>query len=97
MNLDRIIRKPIITEKSLRDASLGIFTFEIDVKATKQQIKKAIEKMYKVHVKEVTTSIIKGRKQFAGKRRIAFTTPDRKKTRVKLKEKESIELFEVGK
>ena len=57
-----IIKKPLITERSLEEAKKGIFIFEVDQKAEKLQIKQAVEKMYNVHVKDISVSIAKGKK-----------------------------------
>jgi len=92
-----IIKKPIITEKSLYDAAAGIFAFEVDKNATKGKIKQAIEEMFKVHVKRLSTVITKGKKRLVGRKRIAIMEPAKKKARVKLQNGEKIDLFEVGK
>jgi len=91
-----IINKPIITEKSLKDATNGIFTFDVDRNAKKPQIKKAIEEIFKVHVRAVSTNIVKGKKRMVGRKRLASTEPDKKKARVRLAKGEKIDLFEVG-
>lgn len=91
-----IINKPIITEKSLKDATSGIFTFHVDRNAQKREIKKAIEEIFKVHVKSVSTNIVKGKKRLVGRKRLVSTEPDKKKARVRLAAGEKIDLFEVG-
>jgi large subunit ribosomal protein L23 len=51
-----IIKKPVITEKATKLSELSNrFTFEVDRKANKIEIKNAIEKMYGVHVTDVHT------------------------------------------
>ena len=51
-----IIKKPVITEKAtFASESRNAFTFEVDRKANKLEIKNAVEKMYGVHVTEVRT------------------------------------------
>ncbi len=51
-----IIKKPIITEKATgMSENQNRFTFEVDSKANKLQIKDAVEKMYGVQVTEVRT------------------------------------------
>ena len=51
-----VIIKPIITEKAtFASEGNNVFTFEVERKANKIEIKKAIEKMYSVHVTEVRT------------------------------------------
>jgi len=91
-----ILTKPIITEKSLKDASNGVFTFEVNKYANKIEIKKAIEEMFKVHVKRVTTTLRKGKERRVGNKRLIVKNPDSKRARVKLLAGEKIDLFEVG-
>jgi len=94
--MEYIIRKPIITERSFADAQSGIFTFLVDPKAIKIEIKKAIEELFKVHVKSISTSMMKGKKRLVGKRRLPVYETDLKKVRVTLAKGEKIDLFEVG-
>lgn len=96
MPMADIIKKPIITEKSLRDARDGVFTFEVAKDATKGQIIKAVGDIFKTHVKSVTTVIAKGKKRFSGQRRRLVYEPNTKRARVKLAAGEKIDLFEVG-
>lgn len=91
-----IVKRPIITEKSLMDARSGIFTFEVDREANKNQIRDAVEKLFKVHVKKITTATFKGKKRLVGKKRMPVESPDRKKAWMKLAKEEKIDLFEVG-
>lgn len=88
-----IIRKPIITERSayLKERGNKII-FQVDVNANKRDIKKAVEKVFNVHVTSVNTLNVMGKvKRFGkgfGKR------PDWKKAIVTLKEGDKIELLE---
>lgn len=91
-----IIKSPVITEKSLNDAKIGVFTFAVSKETDKQEIRKAIESMFKVHVKDITTVLRKGKKKHAGKKRTAVMEPDVKIARVKLGKEEKIDLFEVS-
>jgi len=55
--MQTIIKKPLITEKATSASEkLNRFTFEVDRKANKIEIKNAVEKMYGVHVTDVRTS-----------------------------------------
>lgn len=96
MTISFIIKRPIITEKSLSDVQNGVFTFEVDKKATKIQVKKSIEEMFNVHVQAVRTVRRKGKKRLIGKRRQIIYGADIKIARVKLASDEKIDLFEVG-
>ena len=54
--MQTIIKKPVITEKATKLSELSNrFTFEVDRKSNKIEIKNAIEKMYGVHVTDVHT------------------------------------------
>ena len=54
-----ILKKPLITEKaSALSEKAGKYTFLVEKKANKLEIKKAVEKMYGVNVEEVNTLII---------------------------------------
>jgi len=87
---------PIITEKSLKDAKNGRYTFIVTTGARKPEIKKEIEKIFGVHVVSIQTSKVGGsvKRNFKGYRQ---STLAQKKARVTLKEKESIDLFEEKK
>lgn len=91
-----IIKRPLITEKSLKDAASGIYTFEVKKTASKREIKDAVEQMFKVHVHLVTTTVNHGKTKLAGKKRLRIKEPDMKKARVKVSAGEKIEYFELG-
>ena len=61
MNLYDVIKKPVITEKSMIALEAGKYTFEVNKKATKVQIAKAVEKLFEVKVLNVNTMIVKGK------------------------------------
>ena len=50
-----IIIKPIITEKSMEDMAYGKYTFMVDRRANKTEVKKAIETIFDVKVEKVNT------------------------------------------
>ena len=66
--LYQILKRPLITEKSnqLREAG-QIITFEVDREANKIEIKQAVEKAFKVKVKDVRTSITAGKAKRFGR------------------------------
>jgi large subunit ribosomal protein L23 len=58
MEAEIVVKYPLSTEKSLRlMESENKLIFVVDTRATKQDIKKAIEEMFKVKVSKVTTHI----------------------------------------
>tara|TARA_Y100000590_G_C15715881_1_gene1011861 strand:- start:2279 stop:2602 length:324 start_codon:yes stop_codon:yes gene_type:complete len=62
-----IIHKPILTEKSTNLNQFNQYSFRVDLKANSLEIKTAIEKIFKVKVSRVNTSIVRGKlKTFKG-------------------------------
>ena len=77
MVAEEVIIKPIITEKTAMGQSQGKYTFKVHKKATKVDVKMAVEKLFGVKVLGVNTSIIKGAKKTRNGR--VYTTADWKK------------------
>ena len=86
------LKKPLITEKNSFMAEYGVYVFEVDKKATKTDVKKAVEKFFRVKVDSVRTSVCRGRsrKTRMGESKVKYW----KKAMVKLAEGEKIKLFE---
>ncbi|WP_138160025.1 50S ribosomal protein L23 [Peptoniphilus catoniae] len=88
-----LIRKPIITEKSMELIEERKYTFQVEKTATKPEIKKAIEEIFGVEVESVNTMNMYGKLKRQGAhqgRRASW-----KKAIVKLKESSKpIEFFE---
>ena len=93
MNEYDIVVRPIITEKStlLKDAG-NQYVFEVQRAANKIEIKKAVEKLFKVKVVSVHVSNMEGKKKRLG--RFAGKKSDWKKAIVKLSPKDKITIFE---
>ena len=92
-DIHQIIQRPIITERStIEREERNIVTFEVDPRATKPQIKQAVEKLFAVSVIEVHTARIRGKNRRMG--RNVGRKPLWKKARVRLAEGQNIEFFE---
>lgn len=87
-----IIIKPVVTEKSMDLLADNKYTFIVDRKANKTEIKNAIEGIFKVKVDKVATMIVKGKTKRMG--RFEGKTPNRKKAIVTLKPGHKIRLFD---
>ena len=88
-----IIIKPIITEKSLADIQNKKYVFEVAKKATKPQIKHAVEEIFKVKVKKVNTANVFGKIKRQG--RTEGLTGNYKRAVVQLSsDSKSIEFFD---
>lgn len=97
MDLKEVIIRPVITEKSMADTARGFYTFRVNKKATKLQIKEAIQKLFKVKVVFLRTMIMKGKTKLAGRLRKRIETSAFKKAIVKLDKNQKIEIFETTK
>jgi large subunit ribosomal protein L23 len=94
MRIQEIIRRPLITEKSteLRDDK-NVIAFEVDRRANKIDVKRAVEAQFKVKVAEVRIANVHGKTRRQG--RFVGQRPDWKKAYVRLREGEKpIEFFE---
>lgn len=56
-----IIKSPLVTEKTAQDSAFRKYAFCVDKNANKIQIKRAIEKIYKVKVAKVAALTVKGK------------------------------------
>jgi len=79
-----VIRRPLITEKGLGvKETQNTLVFEVAPKATKTEVKQAVEVLFKVKVAAVRTSTVAGKERRRGK--YAGYRPDWKKAFVRLK------------
>lgn len=85
-----IIKAPVITEKSQMAQANGQYTFKVDPKANKTEIKLAIEKIFNVKVVKISTINEKPKKKRVG--RYTGLTNRSKKAIVTLAEGQTIEL-----
>lgn len=88
-----ILRRPIITEKAtlMREVENSV-VFEVDTRATKTEIKQAVEKVFSVKVQDVRTVHVRGKSARVG--RITGRKRNWKKAYVTLGEGDQIEFFE---
>lgn len=94
-----ILIKPVITEKlTLLQEQRNQYAFEVDVKATKIDIKNAIQKKFNVKVESVRTVHVKGKKksQFTKRGRFEGYRPSLKRAFVTLSKDSKIDLFETA-
>lgn len=85
-----VILKPVITEKSTLVSEHNQVVFQVPLDATKPEIKKAVEELFKVKVRAVNTLRAKGKaKRFKGK---LGHRSDTKKAVVRLAEGQSIDV-----
>jgi large subunit ribosomal protein L23 len=89
----KIIQRPMITEKSTRQKEEGRqYVFEVDRDANKIEIQTAVERLFKVKVLQVRTCNVLGKMKRLGRRQ--GKRADWKKAVVTLKEGDRIDFFE---
>jgi large subunit ribosomal protein L23 len=95
MKTTDVIKGPLITEKLDRAREkFRVYSFLVDREATKHDVARAVNQLFKVTVEGVRTTVVRGKIKRVGKsmgKRSNF-----KKAMVTLKEGDKIELFEGG-
>ena len=90
-----VIIRPVVSEKSYGGLERNTYTFLVDPRSNKTEIKEAIQKIWNVRVTSVNTlnrrGKVKRRRFTEGKR------ADQKRAVVTLAQGDSIEIFEAGK
>lgn len=89
-----ILKRPVITERSSELMAEKKYTFEVDTRANKTQVKDAVEEIFGVKVEKVNVLNYKGKFKRVG--RYGGYTNKRRKAIVKLTaDSKDIELFEI--
>lgn len=85
-NPNEVVKRPIITEKSIALTDENKYTFEVDRRASKGEIKQAVETLFGVKVLDVQTANVRGKEVRVGWKKAILT----------VREGDKIELFESG-
>jgi len=95
MSDDRaVLIRPIISEKSYGLMEEGAYVFVVDPRASKQQIRAAVEQNFSVRVESVNTLNRKGKKKRNRRTQTIGRRSDSKRAIVRLVGDDRIELFE---
>jgi large subunit ribosomal protein L23 len=96
MTLYDILRRPVETEKSRHQtAKLHQYVFEVERRATKPQIKAAVESLFDVDVEDVHVIVVPAKKGRRGRsRRMVVRNVQYKKAIVTVRADQSIAFFE---
>lgn len=93
MHIYDILIRPVVTEKSVIGTDLGQYTFEVNSRANKLQVKDAVQTAFKVTVLDVHTLLMPAKVTRRGSREIV-RKGKWKKAVVTLKPGDRIQLFE---
>ena len=88
------IKKPIISEKSSLLQDQGVYTFEVDIKSNKSQIKSNVESAYGVNVVHIRTLITKTAQKRNARTGSWMVGKKIKKALVKILDGQTINIFE---
>lgn len=92
MKINKILIRPVLTEKATNLVKSKVYTFEIDTKATKYMVIQALKKIYDVKIANVTILVRKGKIRKVGRKSIPKRLADRKIAYVTVREGK-IDLF----
>ena len=81
-----VIRRPLVTEKSMASQQKNVYTFIVDPRANKPEVKRAVEKAFNVKVDVVRTVKVKGKSKRMRNMFLKGKRKDLKKAFVTLKE-----------
>lgn len=93
MTAQDIVIRPIITEKSMRGNAEKKYTFEVAKKATKIDIKRAVESLFGVEVSKVNTLHVRGQMRRQGRTQ-GYTRSWKKAVVTLTEDSKTIEFFE---
>jgi large subunit ribosomal protein L23 len=96
MKLSDVLVKPILSEKANRQAEkMNRYSFVVDKKANKLEIKRAVESFYGVQVDDVNTIIVpsKAKSKYTKAGLISGRKPSKKKAIVTVAKGETIDLY----
>jgi large subunit ribosomal protein L23 len=89
-----ILHKPVISEKSYALMDNGTYVFVVDRRASKIEIRAAVEEAFGVRVASVNTMVRKGKRKHNRRTNTYGRRPDQKRAIVRLAGDDRIELFE---
>ena len=94
MDARDIIKRPVITERSSEIMADKKYTFEVDVKANKTEVKDAVHEIFGVKVEKVNIMNYKGKFKRMGKH-AGYTNKRRKAVVTLTADSKEIEIFEA--
>jgi large subunit ribosomal protein L23 len=89
-----VLRRPVISEKSYRLMNGNVYVFVVDPRATKVDVRHAVEQAFGVHVEKVNTMNRKGKATRNRRTNTVGHRPNTKRAVVTLRAGDKIDLFE---
>jgi large subunit ribosomal protein L23 len=94
MDATTVLRRPVISEKTYSLMNRNVYVFVVDRRATKIDVRRAVEQAFDVRVDNVNTLIRKGKSTRNRRTNVAGRRPDTKRAFVTLHPGDKIDLFE---
>jgi len=91
----KIILRPVVTEKSVAAQDRGLYSFWVSVSARKPQISQAFESIFKIKPLKINLLNLKGKTKTDWKKRLPIHRPDRKKAIITVKRDQKIEILSL--
>ena len=91
MNVFQVVKRPVVTEKTTTSNNDHAYVFEVDLRATKHDIRAAVEELFNVKVARVNTAVMQGKRKRFG--RVQGKRSNWKKAVVTVREGHTINLF----
>ncbi len=95
MNKKQIIKALVETEKSSQAQESNVYTFWVDRKADKNQIKTRFEAVFGIKPEKVRTMIMPGKPKHIWQKNLKFWTRAKKKALIKISDDEKIDLSKL--
>jgi large subunit ribosomal protein L23 len=91
---DRVLIRPVVSEKSYALMDSGVYIFVVDPDATKIEVRQAVEQTFSVKVRKVNTLNRSGKARRNRRTNVRGRRPDTKRAIITLAPGERIDLFE---
>ena len=88
-----VIIKPVVTERSMDDATKRKYTFKVAVGANKTEVKQALEEIFGIEIAKVNIMNVKGKKKRLG-RDVGMTSASKKAIVTLTPQSKEIEFFQ---
>ncbi|SRR3989339_997427 len=95
MDFSQVLIKPVVTEKSSRGEGISKFTFVVNKKATKIDIKRAFKELYGINIKKVNNVAVKAKARFGKNRSTISKRAEGKKVVVTFAEGQKFDFHKV--
>lgn len=92
-----MLKRPLISEKSMKFSNDGLYTFEVALAANKDQIKRLVSEKFSVDVLSVKTIRLPSKRKMQRTRKGYYSSSPLKKALVQVKKGQKIALFETTK